>query len=264
MAATIIARNKVVPAFLQEDENGLLVRETIHVDGLNPSSHSPLFDALRTPGMPAYRSPHPSIPDVFVRSRVPKPYLSSTTQAVVEVTYRSPDFNSPDNGPIVKFHAFTKDVITHFDTKRNPIKVNYTPKTGQEKFPEQIGQITNTKAMGVLEYDFYRQSNPQSMLTFFNRLNNVNFRGQPKYCWHLADLSIEKRMFSNAGWAIHVAMIYDEETFVKTSFYRLLNGLIPADIDYPVNVTKATGNGWTNTVPLFTANFNLLGLPNNF
>lgn len=282
MPATIAIQKIVEECTLTEDDDGIKYVEPYLVDNLDPTSASPLYDALNAPGMPQWSDGHGYIPGITVRSRIPKPFAkNSKTQARVTIEYRPPDWGSAlENQPIIRFRAFTKEVTTSklvgadpfssLSTFSNPgvIRVKYNLTSAPNSaVPDQIGQTTMPKAMGVIEYDFIRNTDPTSLLQFHNKISSAPWRGQRKYTWMSIDLGIEKQKY-RSGYHVHFAALYDEETHIKTVFYRDAAGNIPENIILPIDpyVVEPTEApyGWRNVAPCAEKDFNLMGLPSVF
>lgn len=251
-----------------EDENGLRFIEGYKVDNL--SGRFALLDALTSGVLPPYGDPLPGYSNMFVIQRLPKPFASnSKTSSIIEVVYGPPNFDNIVE-PVVEYHGTTVEVETSVDRFRKPIVVSYgspvlNPFTGAgsfvEAFPDQIGRVRARKAIGVLTYDFPFYTDPSVFVDIQNTINNATWRGKPVTTWYCTETAIRKD-FYRSGWKIHLEFLYDSESHIPTSFYRLDPGsTIPKDIDTPVDVTKQFGNGWTNAdlYPLY--NFNTLPLP---
>jgi hypothetical protein len=266
----VVYDNMISNSRITEDDDGLVVVENVLVENLSPVARAPLFDALQV--TPVIGTLHPTIPDVMVKSRIPRPYLDSKTQAIVELTWRAKDSGqlTPTDAPRVRFSAYTRELPTSKDRDGKTIRVYYKPSVtgGTAPTKSRVARITDYKAMGTLEFDFVKGSDPSYLLNYFGRINNFAWRGGAKYTWHFADLSIDKQMY-NPYWNVHAAFVYDPDTYVKTAFFTDKDGNIPFDVESPVDVTNfdnlpGTRGGWRNFLTQQEANFTTLGLPTGF
>ncbi len=251
---------------LVEDENGISYKTRVHVREIDPGQPCPLFQALNATGLPVWGQGHPIIPGIKVRSRIPRPFSQSRTESQVELVYRSPDAQQfdPNDRPIVRFRGFSREVQSNKYPDGTTIKVPYYPQGRGQK--AQVGKINAYKAFGVLEFEFVRNSDPSWMLKYLNKLNQNPWRGGAKYTWHCAEIGIERQK-GRPGFLMHAAFIYDEETHIKTAFYRMDDGKIPEDVAEKIDPYTEMGSlpfGYRNVAPAFSADFNLLGLPSGF
>ncbi len=256
---------------LVEDDNGIMYKTRVQVREIDPAQPCQLFHALNATNLPVWGQSHPVIPGIKVRSRIPRPFLNSKTETQVELVYRSPDLQQldPNDRPIVKFRGFTREVKTNFyaDHQRL-IEVRYTPggAGGHATRPakSQISSITAYKAFGVLEFELVRNSDPSWMLKYYNKLNRTPWRGYGQYCWFCSEIGIERQK-GRSGYKVNAVFILDEETHIKTAFYRLHDGSIPEDIPRNFSPYETTVDfGFANVAPAMPADFNLLGLPSGF
>ena len=269
MPATATIQNMIRDSQVTEDDTGLMIKESWLVTGLTKTARSPLYDALQASGLPAYGDAHPAEGEVYVKSRVPKPRLNSHTEAIVDITWRPKDFGqfTPTLAPRVQFHAFTREVQTSKNRDKTPIKVRYkTTIDGTDTIKERIARVNDYKAMGTLEFDWAVSSDPSSILSYFNTYNSSAWRGGGKWCWHFADIAIEKQKY-NPWWNVHATFLYDDETFIRTAFWTDKDGNIPKDVDQPIDPYVEEGStkyGWKNVRTRDDSDFNSLGLPTGF
>lgn len=263
MAASVLVSQIIENCRITESENGLEVVERFLVTGLDAASRSPQYDALLTSGLPAFGDPHPHIPGVLVRQRSPLPFLKSKNEVKVDVIWRTPtvtDLN-PNDPPRIEFHATTTEVNSNKDLDGNIIKVDYKDRA------TQVGSYRQRKSTGILTFDFATRTDPTFLLSYFGRMNMMPWRLGEANTWMFYDMNIAKHK-SSPWWLIHLGFDYDSDTHIQTCFWRDQQGIIPEDINQPINLTlnKAPKYpyGWTNAAPARQADFNLLGLPSAF
>lgn len=248
-------------ARLIQDVNGIRLTDPYIVKNLTPSRRI-LYDALFASGVPSYEDAHPDIADLYCIHKEIFPFArTSNTEAKVICTWGPADFTNVFS-PIINFHGTTREVLTNFDVNGNPIEVDYE-KDGTD-FPTQVGQVRSRKAEGFLSFDYVEPNDPSGLLTYLNKLNSTTFRGGAAYTYLCGDIQISKAIL-RSGYYIRIMFEYDEETHIRTAAYRLLGGIVPADIDtIPIPKTVTTGNGWRNVLTNNTADFNTLNLPSTF
>lgn len=250
-----------------ETESGITILEPYLISGLTPGQ-SILGDAKRTSGVPVMHQPHATEPGVYVVQRDPKPFLDSKTQAIVEITYKTPSLTPGGGGGGIltwRFRGTLRDRVTNFDYQGKRILVDYTPinadgsSGGLASKTTQVGQIRGAVAIGVLEMWKYYDTSPTSILGLLNRVNADQFQGGAKYTWLCRDIQIEP-----LGAGIKGAFVfeYDAETHIKTAAYRNIHGYVPKDIaDIPIPRTLTMANGWSNALIAGPASFSSLSLP---
>jgi hypothetical protein len=262
-----------------EDINGIVLNEAYGVTGLTPGRMA-LVQALSSTiaGLPQWGDVHPANNFMYCLKRVPRPLAKvSNYEAIVVCMFATPDIANP-LFPILNYYGTSVETITNFDINGKPIEVNYTPtgkassstatdesvffeSPGNDPLPTQIGQVRGTKALGFLTYDFLLPQDPSYLSAYQNKLNSTTFRGGAPYTYLLKDVKYSQILFRNM-WRVHLGFSFDSETHLHTAAYRLLGGIVPADID-SINIPKVltSGNGYTNVLTNFTINFNQIGIP---
>lgn len=259
MAVTIV-EDLIDGADFEVAGTGKTCVRAFRVYGLTPGTGiwQQAVDELSAQKGVAYFSSHPNDGTIYVTRIKPKPFPArSKTSVKIYVTYTTPDFgNTPET--VLAFNGSIREVQTERYVDGRLIWVAYTS-NGTTAY--QLGRGRKTKATGVLTFRMEVPDDPEDKLAYLNKVNSRTFRGQPKWTWKVADLTIEKVRY-RPGYKFCGAIAYDEETHLHTMLFRdRITGDVPYDIESGFDLTTPSGNGYVNDLLSYTADLNGLGLP---
>lgn len=272
MAASVSVSYLVEESYVRTTATMSEIRDVFLVSGLT-SGVSAKVQALTTMyATIPFGSVHPADSRMVADEFDAKPFLNSTTQVKIYVTYHPIDWSSVVV-PRITFTGTSREVLTNYAADGSVIKVNYKPGATTDPgahvsdgdgITTVVGQVIRNKKFGILEIERVEYASPRPMLVYIDKMNSATFWGQPKYTWAVNNIVISKLAYVS-GFNVKYLIEYDPQTHIKTATYRdEITGTIPKDINTNPDPLATSGNGWRNSKVNGEANFTGLGLPDDF